>query len=112
MNELISAVKDWEKAWESLNTENYLSYYSKSFKNKRYNYQSWAKKKYRVNKNKKYVDIELKNISVSLSPQKDKLALIKFQQNYFSSNLNDETFKQQYWEKEKGKWKIIFEGVL
>ena len=44
------------------------------------------------------------------SPGKDSVVLVTFDQQYSSNNLNDQMRKRQYWIRENGSWKIIYEG--
>jgi translation initiation factor IF-1 len=45
-----------------------------------------------------------------LHPGKERLAVVTFDQDYTSSNLNNKMRKRQYWIKEGATWKIIHEG--
>ena len=38
--------------------------------------------------------------------------VVTFAQDYRSSNLANRTVKRQYWSREKGRWRIIFETVV
>jgi hypothetical protein len=39
------------------------------------------------------------------------LVVVTFEQDYRSSNLSNQMKKRQYWIKEDGRWKIVFEGA-
>ncbi len=43
-------------------------------------------------------------------PGKDEMIVVTFEQDYQSNNLNNQMKKRQYWIREDGAWKIIFEG--
>jgi hypothetical protein len=43
-------------------------------------------------------------------PGKEEVVVVTFDQDYRSNNLNNQMKKRQYWLREDGKWKIIYEG--
>jgi len=44
------------------------------------------------------------------SPGKEDMVVVTFDQDYRSNNLKQQASKRQYWVKESGKWKIVYEG--
>ena len=42
---------------------------------------------------------------------KDELVVVTFAQDYQSNNLSNQMKKRQYWIREEGHWKIIYEGA-
>jgi hypothetical protein len=46
-----------------------------------------------------------------LYPGKEEIAVATFDQDYASSNLSNKMNKRQYWIKEGGKWRIVYEGA-
>ena len=46
-----------------------------------------------------------------LYPGRDDLAVVSFLQDYGSSNLSNKMRKRQYWIREGGNWKILYEGA-
>ena len=48
--------------------------------------------------------------SMFRDPGKDEMIVVTFEQDYQSNNLNNQMKKRQYWIREDGAWKIIFEG--
>ena len=42
----------------------------------------------------------------------DELLVVTFVQDYRSSNLSNRTVKRQYWSREKGLWRVVFETVV
>jgi murein L,D-transpeptidase YafK len=108
--ELSQAVDSWRRDWESLNTDTYIAHYSRSFTNGSQNRESFAEYKRQVNAGKTWVKVKLENVSMFLYPGKGDLAVVTFDQNYTSNNLNGQVKRRQYWQKEGGAWKIVFEG--
>ena len=107
---LMHQIEAWRKDWESRNTERYLSHYSKRFRNGDGDYARWAEQKRLVAAGKSWVKVELGKLSVFRSPGKQDLVVVTFEQDYRSSNLSNVLRKRQYWLKEGGRWKIVYEG--
>lgn len=109
-DELTDVVDTWRRDWESLNTNNYLNHYSRKFATGSHNYASFAEYKRQVNAGKTWVKVKLENVSMFVYPGSGDLAVVTFDQNYSSSNLNGQVKRRQYWQKEGGAWKIVYEG--
>jgi len=106
---LSNFLDDWKKAWESLNTERYLSFYSRDFiNNEGMNYQRFKEHKERVNQSKKFIRLHLEDKAFLLS-QKDggQIAVLRIDQNYSSDNFKSYSRKILYLKEEQGRWKII-----
>jgi murein L,D-transpeptidase YafK len=108
---LDKAIEDWRQDWESRDIARYMRHYSKKFKVGDQNFQTWEAQKRAVNAQKSWVKVSLNKLSAFRSPGKDDLAQVSFDQDYRSSNLSNVSRKLQYWIKEEGHWKIIFEGA-
>ena len=110
--ELSQAVESWRRDWESLNTPNYLKHYSPTkFSTGSQNYQAWVEHKQRVNAGKTWIKVKVDNVSMFFYPGATDLAVVTFDQDYNSSNLVGQSKKRQYWMKEPGGWKIVYEGM-
>jgi murein L,D-transpeptidase YafK len=110
-NALNAEIERWRGDWESRDTERYLSHYSKKFSTGRENFTDWGKHKRQVNSGKSWIKLNLSNMSVFRNPGKDELVVVTFDQDYRSNNLSNTMKKRQYWTKEGGKWRIIYEGA-
>lgn len=110
-NALNAEIERWRKDWESLDTERYLTHYSKKFSTGRDNYSDWARHKHQVNSSKNWIKLSLSDFSMFRNPGKDELVVVTFNQDYRSNNLSNAMKKRQYWAKEGGKWRIIYEGA-
>ncbi|WP_254048232.1 murein L,D-transpeptidase family protein [Uliginosibacterium sp. TH139] len=109
---LNQAIDDWRRDWESRDVSRYLSHYSTRFKTNDQDFEAWARQKREVTAGKTWVKVELRNLSVLRNPgSQDEMVMVSFEQEYRSSNLNNVAKKRQYWRKENGRWKIIYEGV-
>ncbi len=113
-NRLLSDLERWRQDWESLDVDRYLSHYSDDFWSKGYNLKSWSQRKRRIAKNKSYQKIKLSDISLLAYPQtgsdKKEIVVARFQQDYQSSNYNNDVGKRLYLQRNNNNWKIIYEG--
>jgi len=111
---LVQFLQDWKGAWESLDTEKYLSYYSRDFVNSEgMNYERFKAHKERVNQSKRFIKLHIENKSFLLS-QKDggQIAILRINQDYASDNFRSTTRKILYLREEQGQWKIIGDVAL
>lgn len=109
-----SHLEQWKQDWESLNTDAYLRHYSQNFAAEGKGIGEWASHKRNVNANKSFIKVDVSNLSIfeyrtnaNLPP----MMMVTFDQGYRSSNNNSKMKKRQYWQREDGKWKIIYEGA-
>lgn len=108
-----SALEVWKRDWESLNTDQYLSHYSAQFSIDGKGIDDWSAKKRRINAAKSFVKVDVSNLSVyeyALSPATPPMMIVTFDQQYKSNNNNGQMKKRQYWQREGGQWKIIYEA--
>ncbi|MDR1349817.1 MAG: L,D-transpeptidase family protein [Zoogloeaceae bacterium] len=108
--ELRQAVEAWRADWESRDSERYLAHYARNFKNRQHDFQSFVAQKRAVNRGKAWITVELENLSIFRNPGAEDLALVTFDQAYASNNLTHRMKKRQYWQRENGQWKIVYEG--
>ena len=47
-NKILATLNKWKATWESIDTNTYISFYSKKFKTKRYDYDSWKRMKLKL----------------------------------------------------------------
>ena len=109
-SELNKAIDAWRTDWESRDTDRYLKHYSKRFKAADQTYEEFAAQKKQVNAGKEWIKVKADNLSVFRNPSKEEVVVVTFDQDYRSNNLNNQMKKRQYWLREDGKWKIIYEG--
>ena len=109
--ELNGVVEGWRRDWESLDTERYLKHYSPAFRSGTQEYKTFANQKRHVNSGKHWVKVKLDHVSIFLYTGNDKLAVVTFDQDYSSSNVNNRMRKRQYWVKEGATWRITYEGA-
>lgn len=103
-------IEEWRGDWESRDVNRYLKHYSSSFSTGNQKLEQFAQQKRQVNASKEWIKVKLSNISMFRDPGQDELVVVTFEQDYQSNNLNNQMKKRQYWIREDGTWKIIFEG--
>ncbi len=110
-NALNMKIDEWRSDWESRDINRYLKHYSKKFRTNDQNLEQYANQKRQVNAGKEWIKVKLSNMSMFRDPGKDELVIVTFEQHYQSNNLNNQMKKSQYWIREDGAWKIVFEGA-
>ncbi|MBN3564553.1 L,D-transpeptidase family protein [Amphritea spongicola] len=109
--ELIRVVNNWRDDWQSLDTDKFVSHYSRDFDNGKEDYKRFVAHKRRVNAAKSFIDVDIDNLSLYQYPDQPDLLVASFEQSYSSNNYNGDSIKRQYWVKQDGKWKIAYEGA-
>ena len=104
-------IDEWRADWESKDVDRYLKHYSANFKTSDQNLEQYAQQKRQVNASKEWIKVKLSNLSVFRNPGKEEMVIVTFEQDYKSNNLNNQMKKRQYWIREGGTWKIIYEGA-
>jgi murein L,D-transpeptidase YafK len=108
---LASAFEQWRADWESRDTARYLSHYSARFSAGGQNLAAWSAHKRDVNAGKKWVKVRATDISMFRYPRERDFVVVTFEQDYRSNSLSNVMRKRQYWVKEAGEWKILYEGA-
>lgn len=109
--DLLAQIEHWRRDWESLDTAAYLKHYAPGFTSGKQDLAAWSQQKRSVNAGKAWVKVGIDRVSLFLYPGRDDLAVVTFQQSYASSNLENQMRKRQYWLREKGGWRILYEGA-
>jgi murein L,D-transpeptidase YafK len=110
-NSLLAMIEEWRQDWESRDIERYASHYSRKFQAERFDYQHWIDYKRQVADGKTWIKVTAGNISMFRNPGKEEYVVVTFEQDYRSNNVNNTMQKRQYWIKEDGRWKIVYEGT-
>ena len=108
---LVGKIEEWRRGWESRDTGRYLSNYANEFQSNGQSRQQFSDQKRRVNDGKEWIKIKISDLSVFRNPGKDDMAVVTFEQDYQSNNLENRMKKRQYWIRENGTWKILYEGA-
>ena len=102
----------WRRDWESLDPNRHLAHYSPQFRSDAMDLAAWDAHKRRVAASKDWIKVGISNLSMLRSPGKQELMVLTFNQDYRSSNLAQQTRKRQYWLREAGAWRIVYEGPI
>ncbi len=108
---LLGMIDSWRRDWESMDVNAYGSHYSAKFQSDGQNLAQWIEHKRKVNAGKTWIKVATDNISMFRNPGKDEYVVVTFEQDYKSNNLSNVMKKRQYWLKEDGHWKIVYEGA-
>ena len=108
---LAHAIDAWRSDWESRDTARYLSHYSRRFRANGQDYAVWAARKQKINSGKSWIKVGISDLAMFRYPRERDFALVSFDQDYRSNNLSNVIRKVQYWAKENGSWKILYEGA-
>ena len=109
---LSAALEQWRADWQSRDTERYLGHYSPRFgAGGGQGYAAWAAHKRAVNAAKSWIKIDLSRVAMFRYPREGDFVVVSFEQDYKSSTLSNSMRKRQYWIKEEGRWKILYEGA-
>jgi len=114
---LLNFIFKWKKAWEETpkDVEPYLNCYSKNFVWQKGDYRSWEEYKRRITKFKKWIKINLSDITAAKDGRLlefGNLYVVRLKVNYSSNNFNSVSNKILYVIKEDGEWKILGEENL
>ena len=107
----LRAIDKWRGDWESLDTDRYLDHYSPSFAASGQDRDAWGRHKRQVNSAKSWIKVGVSNVSLFRTPGKEEVVVVTFNQDYRSSNLSNVMKKRQYWLREGGRWRIVYEGA-
>ncbi len=108
---LAAALEAWRSDWESRDVERYLAHYSPRFSSGKEGYTAWAAHKRKVNMARKWIKVGLSRIGMFRYPRERDFVVVTFEQDYRANGLSNVMNKRQYWVKEDGRWKILYEGA-
>lgn len=107
---LQDALQGWRTAWQSRNNDAYLAFYSEDFSDLSRDKRGWSAYKRQVNDAKRYIDVDMQDISMLTTPDALDVVTVRFYQHYSSSNYQWQGWKEQLWRQEANGWKILYEG--
>jgi murein L,D-transpeptidase YafK len=108
---LAAALEQWRADWQSRDTERYLTHYSQRFSSGSQDYAAWATHKRGVNAAKRWIEVGVANVAMFRYPREGDFVVVTFEQAYRSDSLKNTMRKRQYWIREEGGWKIVYEGA-
>jgi len=108
---LAAEIEQWRADWQSRDTERYLGHYSQRFSSGKESLAAWAAHKRKVNGAKSWIKVGLGRVTMLRYPHERDVVVVTFDQDYKSNGLSNVMKKRQYWMKENGRWKILYEGA-
>ena len=108
---LAAALEQWRADWQSRDTERYLTHYSQRFATGKQDYAAWAAHKRKVNAARSWIQVGVSRVGMLRHPHERDFVMVTFDQDYRSDALSNAMKKRQYWIKEGGRWKILYEGA-
>ncbi len=107
----LQRIEDWRQKWSSRDTEGYLAHYAPDFGSDGMGLTAFSAHKRRVNAGKKFIDVQLRDVSLFRYPgADDAVMLAEFTMDYRSDNFAVTSRKQQFWRRQPdGDWKIVRE---
>jgi len=104
----------WRQAWESGNTQKYLSHFSKDFINSDgMNFEAFKRHKERVNRGKKFIRVKVEQLAIIFPQERDgQIAVVRFIQRYRSNNFDVDSRKLFYLKKGQKGWAISGESAF
>ena len=106
---LAAAFQAWRADWESRDTEQYLGHYAARFHSGEQDLAQWSEHKRKVNGAKSWIKLGVSRVSMLQYPREN-FVVVNFEQDYRSSNLVNVMRKRQYWIRDDGRWRILYEG--
>lgn len=107
---LAAALDRWRADWESRDAERYLEHYAADFHSDSQDRDAWFAHKRAVNAGKTWVKVSLSEVSMLRYPRESDMVVVSFRQDYRSNNFSNVMRKLQYWKKQDGRWRILYEG--
>ncbi|MEO8142774.1 MAG: L,D-transpeptidase family protein [Betaproteobacteria bacterium] len=106
---LAAAFESWRTDWESRDADRYLGHYAARFNSGDQDLAAWSEHKRTVNAAKSWIKVATSRVSMLRYPR-ESFVVVSFDQDYRSSNLSNVMRKRQYWVKDDGRWRILYEG--
>lgn len=107
---LLGAIESWRLDWQSLDQQRYASHYAAEFRSGRRSRERWLQDKAQAHAGKRFLRVELHELSAFGYPGEEDLVVVSFRQVYRSNNYDWEGYKRQYWRLVDGRWQIVLEG--
>ena len=110
--EMRTVLENWLSDWESLDHDRYRQHYSQTdyYAHTR-DFKNWDRFKREVNSSKTRIKVKYSDLNVFNYPGEESLVLMQYRQDYESNNLDLQSPKEVYWQKENNRWQIVYEGT-
>lgn len=107
-------VENWRRDVESLVSSRVLANYSRDFRSERgEDLKTWFNKPQQSGlRNTRKLDVKLRDVTHFFYPGRSDMIVSTFTQETTIGKNTSSVRKRQYWEKEAGQWKIVYELTL
>jgi murein L,D-transpeptidase YafK len=106
LQEMLKLVADWEAAWESMDIDRFMAFYSWSFSSMGRNYDAFRAYKGRLTRQYEYIKVDISNLHIF---RHDGGVVTAFDQRYESDRYRAQSAKRLYFRLEEESWKIVSE---
>jgi len=103
-------IEEWRSDWESRDYDRFIRHYARDFKAGAATARYFAQLKNRKALAAENIKVTLGNRQMFRNPGKEQMVVVSFDLDFRSNSLSSQTKKSQYWIREDGTWKIIYEG--
>jgi len=110
MEQILSVVESWRKAWSEKDMSTYFGHYASDFQTlpKFPSMDLWEKYKRRVISGSKFIKVELDEIRIEIDATGSK-ANVRFGQHFSNGKISETDIKTLLMEKQNDAWKIVRE---
>jgi murein L,D-transpeptidase YafK len=109
--QLLAALDQWRRDWETRDPERLVRNYSKDFRTPDLDHGGLLARKGQLVADTRFIRVKLSNVSLLAYPDNPALVVATFDQHYRSNNLERQLRKRLYWQREAdGVWRIVYEG--
>ena len=106
IDDVRTQVIEWSRAWQSRDIDRYMSFYSRSFRSKAFDYQGWQEQKSLAFKNSANIQVDISDLWVFIEK---KQAVVSFVQRYDNQGNLEVGEKTLILVNENDTWKIVSE---
>lgn len=107
---LQQTIENWRRDFERRDVQRYLGHYSRRFQAEGQDFSRFARNQQYLVATRRWDRILLDDVSMFRSPGKDDMVVVTFEQRHQGALQVSQARKRQYWIREQGDWKIIYEG--
>ena len=101
-----ATIRSWVEAWQNMDINSYMSFYSKQFKTADIDYPVWRERKLKRFQKSESISVEISDLWVFVEGEQ---AVATFVQKYKDSSYEDLGEKSLRLKNSNGNWEIIYE---
>lgn len=109
-NSLRQTIETWRRDYENRDFQRFLGHYSPRFQAEGQDFARFAKNQQFLAATRRWDRLTLADMSMFRSPGKNDMIVVTFDLKHAGAQQISQSRKRQYWIREQGDWKIIYEG--